>query len=87
MLGRSLKFLTGSECAMANMADGTKKCSDDIRKELIEELDIINKSLKGNLTIEDSKELADIPTNNSRGSLFSVIKELYEHSKKASYIS
>lgn len=52
--------------------------------EMKEELEIINKkSLKGKSTIEGATVLGDIDTTNKRDDLFSVIKELYNFSRKA----
>ena len=60
----------------------------DLKKKLNEELDVINKSLKGKKSIESVSVLSDVPTNNSKDDLFSVVKELYKFAKKAlSHIS
>ena len=55
----------------------------DIRKKLNDELEMINKSLKGKKTIESAKTLSELPTNNSKDDLFNVIKELFKLTKKA----
>ena len=52
-------------------------------KTMTDELNVINKSLKGMKTIESATAVKDIPTNNSKEDLFKVIKELYAFSKKA----
>ena len=60
------------------MANGS-----DIRKKLNEELEVINKSLKGRKTIESANTLSDVPTNNNKDDMFNVMKELYKFAKKA----
>lgn len=77
VLGRGFKSVIGA-CDMAK----------DMKKKLLEELEVINKSLKGSkCTIESANTITDIPTNNSRGDLFQIVKELYAFSKKAvSYV-
>lgn len=52
-------------------------------KTMTDELNVINKSLKGMKTIESATAVKDIPTNNSKEDLFKVMKELYTFSKKA----
>ena len=52
-------------------------------KTMTDELNVINKSLKGMKTIESATAVKDIPTNNSKEDLFKVIKELFAFSKKA----
>ena len=52
-------------------------------KTMTDELNVINKSLKGMKTIESATAVKDIPTNNSKEDLFKVMKELYAFSKKA----
>lgn len=52
-------------------------------KTMTDELNVINKSLKGTKTIESAVAVKDIPTNNSKEDLFKVVKELYAFSKKA----
>jgi cob(I)alamin adenosyltransferase len=48
-----------------------------------EELELINKkSFKGKSTIESATVLSDIDTTNKRDDMFTVIKELYNLSKK-----
>ena len=52
--------------------------------EMKEELEIINKkSFKGKSTLESAKVLSDIDNTNKRDDMFSVIKALYNFSKKA----
>ena len=49
-----------------------------------EELEILNlKSLKGKSTLESAKVLIDIDSTNKRDDMFSIIKKLYNFSKKA----
>ena len=54
-----------------------------LKKKLNEELEVINKSLKGKKPIESVNVLSDLPTNNSKEDLINVIKELYKFAKKA----
>ena len=54
-----------------------------LKKKLSDELEVINKSLKGKKTIDAVCALSDIPTSNSKEDLFKLIKELYKFSKKA----
>ena len=56
--------------------------SNETRKKLFDELEVINTSLKGKNTIESASLLADIATSNSREDLFKIVKELYTFSKK-----
>ena len=52
--------------------------------EMKEELEILNqKSLKGKSTLESAKVLSDIDNTNKKDDMFSVIKKLYNFSKKA----
>ena len=52
-------------------------------KKMTDELEVINKSLKGTKTIDSATAVKDIPTTNSKEDLFKVMKELYVFSKKA----
>ena len=57
--------------------------SETTRKQLFDELEVINtSSLKGKSTIESASLLLDIATNNSREDLFKIVKELYTFAKK-----
>lgn len=61
------------------MADGI---SDDWIKELEEELETINNSIKGKKSLQSVKVVADISTQNSREDLLNISKELFKFSKK-----
>ena len=69
MVGRDLKSVTGS------MADVNKA---NVKKKLQDDLDVINNSLQGRISIADAKVLGDIPTTNSKDNLFKCIKKLYD---------
>ena len=51
-------------------------------KALQEELEVINKSLKGKKTVAEVKNISDMPTSNSKEDLFNIMKELYALSNK-----
>ena len=55
----------------------------DLKKKLNEELEVIDKSLKGRKTIDSVNVLSDLPTNNSKDDLINVIMELYKFAKRA----
>ena len=52
------------------------------REELAEELEVINRSVKGKNSISEANILTDISSNNKREDMFHVIKELYTFSYK-----
>ena len=58
----------------------TKKMTK--KKQLEKDLDTINKSIKGNVKIDAAVTVDDIGTNNKKGDIFKVAKELYLLSKR-----